>query len=230
MSTMPKIGDRVKILRGTHAGKSGTVVDFDEASHMPLKLEIDAGPGYANWFHPNEVEPISPPEPVSETTSELKIGDWVKVVKGEFAGTEGEILHARDSGSLYVNAADFGLWFSPDELELADRPEPVSETSADDGIEILTKAALALWGIDISVAPAHRSLEPVEMQQLHDYLVSAGELDPEPEFTSDPELDYIVKVDGVIVARFRSGEEAASYTTGLKRQGVFESSVTVERG
>lgn len=47
----------------------------------------------------------------------------------------------------------------------------------------LVTAALALWQTDIELAPGMRSLDPSEMQELHDTLVQAGKLQPHPEFT-----------------------------------------------
>lgn len=78
MSAFPKIGDKVKILAGTHLGKTGIVKDVDSSATSPLLVDVELGPRRMDYT-PDEVEVVS------ETSQfELEInfehGEEVKIV------------------------------------------------------------------------------------------------------------------------------------------------------
>lgn len=62
------------------------------------------------------------------------------------------------------------------ECGMADKGAPGHEDN-----DIYIKAALALWGLEMSTPQSAWSLTNEEMQALHDRLVADGQIDPEPE-------------------------------------------------
>jgi transcription antitermination factor NusG len=121
-----KIGDKVKVLTGPHAGKTGTV-DYVYASYPEITVVFDDGTGNPD-INVSNLEKITGSETSSD--SSIKVGDIVQIINIEssYYGQVGEVIEVgqNENGKAWIRfkppTMPSGVKTFADWVEKVDKP------------------------------------------------------------------------------------------------------------